>query len=245
MTAILITYGTGEGQTAKVADYMADVLSDRGVEVTTAHVSEALDLDVDAFDGVLVGASVNNGRHQPDVHAFVERHRGALAARPSGFFQLSLASAMPWQSAQRGATEWAEDFAEETGWEPDRVGLFAGALQYTKYSRPERWLFKLAAIPMGLDRDTTRNHEYTDWDEVERFATEFGAFVESEAPVAAPGGTRRRLVTVALVGLGLAAGLRWALSRRSSTQSEEPSTVDMSTAEPAVADDEELEAAQS
>ncbi|MDS0293668.1 flavodoxin domain-containing protein [Halogeometricum luteum] len=180
MTSILIVYGTGEGQTAKVAAFVESVLADRGFDVTTRHVFETDDADIEAFDAVLVGSSVNNRAHRPEVVAFVERHRETLATLPTGFFQLSLASAVSTKWARDGALGFVDGLTESTGWAPDRVGLFAGALTFSRYGRAQRTLFKLAAIVMGLDGDTTRDYEYTDWADVERFAVEFGEFVERE-----------------------------------------------------------------
>lgn len=221
MTSILIAYGTGQGQTRKVAEYVDSVLEGQGFDVTTTHVSEASDVDVSEFDGVLVGASVNTGGHQPEVLTFVERNRRALADRPSGFFQLSLASAFSWAWARDGAADYVETLAGTTGWQPDRVGLFAGALTYTQYDRKTRWLFKLAALAFGLGTDTSRDYEYTDWDDVERFATSFGEFVEHERPPSRRGGRLRRAVrgTVGRRGAALAlaiglAGAVYLASRR-------------------------------
>ena len=60
MASILTIYGTGEGQTAKVADRIADGLGARGHETTTVNVTEIdPDLDLDDFDAVLVGASIH------------------------------------------------------------------------------------------------------------------------------------------------------------------------------------------
>ncbi|WP_423746660.1 flavodoxin domain-containing protein [Haladaptatus sp. SPP-AMP-3] len=215
MTSILIAYGTGEGQTKKVAEYIDSILVEQGFDVTTTHVSEASDIAVSEFDGVLIGASVNNRTHQPEVLAFVERYNQALADRPSGFFQLSLASAASLEWAREGAADYVEKLEGTTGWHPDRVGLFAGALKYTQYDFKMRWLFKLAALAFGLGTDTSRDYEYTDWDDVERFATSFGEFVESERPPSRHGRTIQSTVRDTVgrrgVALSLAIGLAGAI----------------------------------
>ncbi|WP_435158591.1 flavodoxin domain-containing protein [Haladaptatus sp. DFWS20] len=211
MTSILIAYGTGEGQTKKVAEYIDSVLEGQGFDVTTTHVSEASDIAVSEFDGVLIGASVNNRTHQPEVLTFVERYNQALADRPSGFFQLSLASAFSSEWARDGAADYVEKLEGTTGWHPDRVGLFAGALKYTQYDFKMRWLFKLAALAFGLDTDTSRDYEYTDWDDVEHFATSFGELVESKRPPSRHDGTIQSTVRGTVgrrgVALSLAIGL--------------------------------------
>jgi menaquinone-dependent protoporphyrinogen oxidase len=222
MTSILVAYGSGEGQTAAVAERVGSALEARGYEVTTVDVAGASSDDVEDFDAVLVGSPVNNRRHRPDVYAFVERHREALSTRPSGFFQLSLASIMPWRWAQEGAQEFVDDLVEETGWQPDRVGLFAGAVKYTQYDRRTRFLFRLVSGVTTGDTDTSRDYEYTDWDAVDRFAVEFAAFVDAERGRTAPptgrsrgiaGLARRPAVALGVAGLGAVGAVYW-MTRR-------------------------------
>ena len=220
MPSILVTYGTGEGQTAKVADRISSVLDERGHDVTALPVSAASTLDLDEFDAVLVGSPINNQRHLPAVVEFVEGNREVLADRPSGFFQLSLAPLVPFGLADAGDRAYVDALTEQTGWRPDDVGHFAGAIRYSQYDRPTRWLFRLVAALTTGDTDTARDYEYTDWDAVERFAVAFAEYAEDQ--VAAAPGWRRALPAVdrrgaALVGLGAVglAGLAyWAVGRR-------------------------------
>jgi len=211
MASILVVYGTRTGQTATVARRIDEVISERGHDVVTRHVSNPPADPVDSFDAVVVGASVNYNRHQRPVVEFVEDHREALSSRPTAFFQLSFAAAVP--SGRAGAREWADDLFDTTGWHPDRVGNFAGAVNYTQYSRPIRWFFALAAAVTTGDTDTSRDYEYTDWDEVERFAREFADLVETERSPAVPDRTVRR-VALGLAGLGVVVGLYRAIGSR-------------------------------
>ena len=64
-------------------------------------------------------------------------------------------------------------FVQETGWQPGKVGKFAGALVYRRYGRVKRWLMKLVVKRAGGDTDTSRDYEYTDWDAVTRFTEDF------------------------------------------------------------------------
>lgn len=209
MPSFLVIYGTGWGQTAKVARFIDSVLSERGHAVTTVHVSQAPTVSVEDFDAVLVGASVNNRRHQPEVVAFVEEHREALSERPSAFFQLSFASAVPARWAREGAMDYVDTLVERTGWHPDQIGLFAGAVNYTQYAPLTRTLFKLASMVTTGDTDTSRDYEYTDWEAVERFAIEFADLVETSPE---PEPTTSDLVAVLGV-VGLAA-VAWLVRRR-------------------------------
>ena len=77
MASILVCYGTGEGQTAKVADRLSDELTVCGHDPTTAKIQAVgSGLDAADSDAVLVGASIHFGRHQKAVRTFVEERTG-------------------------------------------------------------------------------------------------------------------------------------------------------------------------
>jgi menaquinone-dependent protoporphyrinogen oxidase len=210
MASILVAYGSGEGQTAKVARFVQDVLTDRGHEVTVRSVTDDPDLVVEDFDGVLVGSPVHNRKHLPSVVEFVQQNRDALTARPNGFFQLSLASTVPGKWARRGDEQYADTLVTKTGWQPDRVGHFAGAVKYSQYNPVERVVFKaVSAITTG-DTDTSQDYEYTDWNDVEAFAVDFATDIEARGSEFAAGETRRLGVgrpARVVAGVALVAGV--------------------------------------
>ena len=179
MGAVLVVCGTGEGQTATIADRLEATLENRDHEVTAIDV-EALpdELSVAEFDAVLLGSSVHVSKHHSGVQEFIETHREALEARPTGFFQVSLSSVSDDPERQAIAAEYVDSLLESTGWNPDRIGLFGGALRYSKYGFLKRLLMKRIAKGATGDVDTSQDYEYTDWEEVEAFANDFAAFVE-------------------------------------------------------------------
>lgn len=101
-----------------------------------------------------------------------------MATCPTGFFQVSLSSAATDETQLAEAAEYVDTFLEATDWHPDRIGLFGGALRYSKYGFLKRLMMKRIARDATGDTDTSRDYEYTDWHEVEAFAADFAAFVE-------------------------------------------------------------------
>lgn len=187
MTSILVAYGTGEGQTAKIADRIVDELRDHG------HTADAVDVTelesgvaVDDYDAVLVGASIHGGKHQSAVRTFVSTHRDALATQPTGFFQVCLTAISPDEEKRAAAAQYVDEFVDATGWHPDRIAIFGGALRYSEYGFLKRVVLKRIAKDITGDTDTTRDYEYTDWDEVEQFTEEFAVFVEKRLGVVGP-----------------------------------------------------------
>lgn len=186
MGSFLVLYGTDEGQTAKVANRIVEVLLERGHDATAVSAETPPNSAIEEFDAVLVGASIHVGRHQSAVRAFVNANHDALTARPSAFFQLSLSSATDDETRQAEAAGYVEAFLEEAGWHPDRIGLFGGALRYSKYGFLKRLMMKRIATEATGDTDASRDYEYTDWHEVDSFAADFAAFVEGRLGVTTP-----------------------------------------------------------
>lgn len=180
MSTFLVLYGTGEGQTAKVASRVADSIEDRGHDVRSVDVGNVPeDFSLTSFDAVVVGSSIHVGKHNERVRDFVKQNRDGLALRPTAFFQLSLSSAVDDPERRAEAAEYVDTLLEEVDWHPDRIALFGGALRYSKYGFLKRLMMKRIARDATGDVDTSRDYEYTDWEEVEAFAKDFAGFVEA------------------------------------------------------------------
>lgn len=182
MSSILVIYGTGEGQTAKVADRIVGALEDRGHEATSVDVRDPPpEFSPDEFDAVLVGASIHAGKHQSAVRSFVTEYLDLLAAKPTAFFQISLSSAT--DEGREQAAGYVEEFIEDTGWSPDRVGLFGGALRYSEYGFLKRLMMKQIVKRALPDVETSGDVEFTDWQEVDDYAADVAAFLEGRLGV--------------------------------------------------------------
>jgi menaquinone-dependent protoporphyrinogen oxidase len=172
MTKILIGYGTTEGQTARIADHLAEVVRGHGFEAESLDLKRSQDVSFGGYDAVIIGGSIHMGKHQQDVVDFVRKNRAELERIPSAFFSVSLAASGDLANAEA----YVENFTQETGWRPAKVGLFSGALLYRQYGFLKRFMMKrIVRDKPGMSLDTSRDHAYTDWDQVTRFAADFVA----------------------------------------------------------------------
>ena len=175
MANIYIPFGTTEGQSAKIAEFISDVVHAHGHKAQTADIKQAGDDIPDWFDSVIVGASVHLGKHEDYVRDFVQKNKTTLESLPSALFSVSMAA----HSDIMDAENYVGKFEEETGWRPTQVGLFSGAILYTHYGFIKRLVMKKIASDKGsLDTDTSRDYVYTEWDGVTRFTEDFLARVK-------------------------------------------------------------------
>jgi menaquinone-dependent protoporphyrinogen oxidase len=171
VSKIIVPYGTTEGQTAEIADYIVDVLRAHGHDAKAVDIKDAPADVLDGWDAVIIGASIHMGRHADYVCDFARRHRATLELVPSAFFSVSLAAHGDTETAEG----YIEQFEQQTGWRPADVAMFAGALLYTKYGFLKRHLLKKIAHdkPGDLGQDLSRDYIYTEWDGVRRFVDDF------------------------------------------------------------------------
>jgi menaquinone-dependent protoporphyrinogen oxidase len=174
---ILVVYRTGEGQTRKIADRIADRLRAAGAGV---DISDAADASSPrGYAGAVLGDSIHYSRHSKELTAYATAHADALRAMPSAVFQVCMASAGTNEKDRATARGLLDPLLQKAGWTPDVVGLFAGALAYPQYGWFVRVMLRLIAKRQGLSTDTSRSHEYTDWGAVDAFADDVLAAISA------------------------------------------------------------------
>lgn len=176
---IAIVYGTGQGQTARVAERIAQTLRDEDFVVDVLHGQKLpVAFSVSAYDAIIIGASVQSGGFQRYITRFVKDHIVEIQGRPSAFFGVSMTQADPVNRAR--AMNPINRFLRNTGWNPDLVASIAGSMAYLS----RRWLMRVIwrHVPLPDKRERDPSYEYTDWDDVARFASEFAAVVRTGQP---------------------------------------------------------------
>ncbi len=175
-TRVLVVYHSEEGQAAKVAERIASVLAAEGTVVDTATSDD--DPSPGGYDGVIVGDSIHVGRHSRSLQRWLTHHADALDGVPTALFQVSLTSAHDDIEHAGEAHQLVQGLLDGTGFDPDMVGMFAGALAYTRYGWLKRRLMHHVAASQGDPIDTSTDHEFTDWDAVEHFAADALSLIE-------------------------------------------------------------------
>ncbi len=182
MKPILIIYATREGQTRHIAEHMGSILNAQQYRcdlVDAAHIPPGFALT--NYSAAIVSASLHLGRHEAEMKKFVERNRGELQQMPTLFFSVSLSeagvedvdAALPKRTqAQTDVQRTIERFIKETGWQPTHSKGVAGALTYSRYDFATRFVMKRVAKQWGMPTDTSRDYEFTDWEEVNRSVEE-------------------------------------------------------------------------
>jgi menaquinone-dependent protoporphyrinogen oxidase len=173
MPHILVLYGTSDGQTTKIARTLGDTLRGCGAEVDIVEAGKGAEPVPEDYAGVIVAASVHMGGYQRRVRRWVRDHAAALKTTPAALVSVSLGILQKDPKVQRDVVAIVERFQEQTEWRPAVIKHIAGAVMYTRYNWFIRRTMRSIAAKAGGDTDTSRDHEYTDWDDLRAFAETF------------------------------------------------------------------------
>jgi len=150
---VLVTAATRYGASAEIAQTIAEVLGERGLEPTVLPPEQVE--EVDGYDAVVLGSAVYAGHWLKPARELVERHAGGLAGRPVWLFSSGPVGDPP------KPEEDPVDVAEIEGLTKAREHrVFAGKLVRRQLSFPERAIVSALRVPEGDFRDWT---EIRDW----------------------------------------------------------------------------------
>ena len=109
---VLIVYGTTEGHTRDVCQYIQHVLDERPVESAIADAGREPP-DPSAFDVCFIAASLHVGNYQAFVIDYVCLYHEILSQKPSAFLSVSLSAAGENPDDWEGVTQCVQRFTHK------------------------------------------------------------------------------------------------------------------------------------
>jgi menaquinone-dependent protoporphyrinogen oxidase len=176
MARILVIYGTTHGHARKVAEAIGERLQRVGVRMKVLEASRHGE-SPEPYDGVVVVGSVYARGYQRGVVRWVRTYASVLAHKPTAFVSVCLGVLQHDAVVDQELADVRERFYALTGWRPTRVKVVAGALAYTRYNWLTRRVMRRISVKVHRDTDVSRDYEYTDWNDLARFAEAFAAEV--------------------------------------------------------------------
>jgi len=179
----LIIYGTKEGQTAKIADKIGSLIREKGYDADVYDARKIpKNLSIEPYNGVIVGSSLHYLRWSHAAADFVIGQQPRITTAQSAFFSVSMmASAPDDPKVAEGLKKASNKFFDATKWHPATVEHFAGGLAWSKYGFFTRYLMKGISYAQHKPVDSSKDQEFTNWDQVGTFTENFVERTRSEA----------------------------------------------------------------
>ncbi len=170
----LIACSTVDGHTLRICERIKAALERAGHDCTLVLLAPGALPDVKGFGTVVVGASIRYGKHRPEVAEFLRRHRAALEAGRCAFFSVNVVARKAGKDTPEG-NPYVRDLVREIGWRPALLGVFAGKLDYPRYTFMDRNVIRFIMLMTNGPTDPTAVVDFTHWPSVDAFAARVAA----------------------------------------------------------------------
>jgi len=133
------------------------------------------DLDLEAYDKIILGASIRYGKHDKKVYEFIEKNQTLLEGKPNAFFSVNVVARKP-EKNQPDTNPYLIKFLKQIKWKPQHLAVFAGRLDYSKYGYFDRQMIRFIMWMTKGPTAPDTNIEFTNWEDVDRFAASIKEF---------------------------------------------------------------------
>ncbi|MGZ3773640.1 MAG: menaquinone-dependent protoporphyrinogen IX dehydrogenase [Pseudobdellovibrionaceae bacterium] len=174
MARILVVYESKYGQTEKISKFIVERLKAKGHSVDLVNLAQNQFVQPEMYDGVIAGAGIYRRRYPSGLYKWAKTYSQSLNKKVTALFSVCLAVLQTKEERiERDVKNIEKKLLMRTSWNPKTRRVFAGALSYTKYNWFIKIVMKGIAKAAGGDTDTSKDFEYTNWNEVTQFTDNF------------------------------------------------------------------------
>src|SRR5512140_3690408 len=94
MAGTLLLYSSVYGLSRQICERIQASLARRGQAADVAPLAGTT-ADLQAYDAIVIGASIKHGKHHPSVLAFIRANKALLERVPSALFSVNLVARKP------------------------------------------------------------------------------------------------------------------------------------------------------
>jgi menaquinone-dependent protoporphyrinogen oxidase len=165
----VLLYSSREGQTRKIMSHIEGEL--KGFACETIDLNDAKGIDLSQFDRIVIGASIRYGHLNKVLYEFIQTNLQQLVSQNAAFFCVNLTARKEDQGKDTPeGSAYIKTFLKKSPWQPNLIGVFAGALFYPRYNFFDKTMIRFIMSMTGGETDTTKEVEYTNWNKVSLFA---------------------------------------------------------------------------
>ena len=168
MAKIIIIYSTTDGHTREICAYLMQVIEEHDNQVTLFSINDINAIDLKSFDKIVIGASIRYGKHNKKVYQFIKKHSQVLEEKSSAFFSVNVVARKP-EKNQPDTNPYLKKFLTQIPWKPKNLAVFAGKIDYQKYSFWDRSMIRFIMWMTNGPTDPKAKIDFTNWNQVKEF----------------------------------------------------------------------------
>jgi menaquinone-dependent protoporphyrinogen oxidase len=165
---VLIAYASRYGSTREIAEAIAEVLQEQGVESDVKDVLEIT--NISGYDGIVIGSPIYMGKWLVEAVDFVKLFQEDLRKMPVALFTVGFSMREPTEDNRQKALTSIHAIRPYV--HPLDVGIFAGKIDLGELSEADRQIISLSGAASA---------DFRDWEEIAAWAGELNAILEPPA----------------------------------------------------------------
>ena len=173
MSSFLIIYSSTDGHTKTICERITNFLNNENL-VELVSLEDTRKINLSNFEKIIIGASIRYGKHSKKLYKFINSNKNILDQKKSAFFSVNVVARKPERNAAE-TNPYIKKFLKISKWRPDKIAVFAGKVDYPKYSFFDKYIIKFIMFLTNGPTDTSQSFEFTDWSKVEDFAKELNS----------------------------------------------------------------------
>ncbi len=168
MKNIVIIYSTTDGHTREICSRLQIIIEQDGHQVTLIPIEDASEVELNKFNKIVIGASIRYGKHSKMIYEFISNNQKILDEKPNAFFSVNVVARKPDKNRPE-TNPYLKKFLSQISWKPKELAVFAGKIDYQKYTIFDRLMIRMIMWITKGPTDPKANIEFTDWNQVNNF----------------------------------------------------------------------------
>ena len=170
----LLIYSSTDGQTKKICDVIKENLPNKNpIQICT--VDEAINLDINNYDQIILGASIRYGNYKSNLFKFIKNNIEILDKKNNAFFSVNVVARKKEKNTP-DTNPYIKKFLKKTDWRPNKIEVFAGKVDYPNYNFFNKLVIRFIMFITKGPTDISQSYEFTDWAKVKKFSKELSNY---------------------------------------------------------------------
>lgn len=172
----IIIYSSIDGHTFKICNKIKEIL------IENNHLVEMFSIDdfhksINEYDKILIASSIRYGKHNSKIIEFINENTNSLNEKLTAFFSVNLVARKSNKNTP-STNPYVLKFMKSIQWNPTIIDVFAGQLDYKKYSFGDKLMIKLIMFLTKGPVNSEHAIEFTNWDRVDAFGKKIAEMQE-------------------------------------------------------------------
>ena len=165
-----IIYSSIDGQTKKICEVIKENLTNNS-EHELISIENSSKLNIENYDCIIIGASIRYGKHNSKVLSFIKKNINLIKKQKTVFFSVNVVARKKGKDTP-DTNPYVQKFIKKTKWRPNKIGVFAGKVDYPKYNFFNKNIIRFIMYLTKGPTDISQTYEFTNWESVRNFAQE-------------------------------------------------------------------------